>query len=119
MQFERVRPIDFLWISPAFQSQLACVLQLRTYVGAFIAWAIDHKATKKGTYLDRHERTDVVAYHMEYLVKTQNMRGIHLPSPPSSDEGAVTRNHGKKNFQHVMKVSDGLGLQETNPKKLA
>ena len=41
---------------------------------------------KKGVYIDGHEREDVVK-HRKHLLKTlHNLRNIHKPPPPCSDE---------------------------------
>ena len=45
---------------------------------------------KKGTYVDGHEREDVVAYRKEFLDEMKSLRDSHLPPPPPSDERALT-----------------------------
>ena len=45
---------------------------------------------KKGSYVDGHERSDVVEYRSKYLKQLSDLRSTHLPSPPCSDECATT-----------------------------
>lgn len=45
---------------------------------------------KKGAYVDGHERPDVVAYRDVYLKKLDDIRSVHLPPPPCSNERAAT-----------------------------
>jgi hypothetical protein len=44
---------------------------------------------RKGAYVDGHERTDVVQYRSVYLKKLDDIRTVHLPPPPCSDEMAA------------------------------
>ena len=43
-------------------------------------------STKKGIYIDRHERRDVVDYHKLYLRKLEVLESTHSPPLPVSDE---------------------------------
>jgi hypothetical protein len=79
---------------------------------------------KKGAYMDGHERDDVVAYRKEYLKSMHELCLAHNPSPPCSDERAVTPPDDaefKKKlvliFQHFMKASIGLGVLQINLSK--
>ena len=44
---------------------------------------------KKGAYVDGHEREDVVASRDVYLKQMDDLRSVHLPPPPCSDEEAA------------------------------
>ena len=43
-------------------------------------------STKKGVYIDGHERQDVVEYRKLYLRKLEVLEATHAPPPPVSDE---------------------------------
>ena len=43
-------------------------------------------STKKGVYIDGHERSDVVDYRKIYLRKLEALESTHAPHPPTSDE---------------------------------
>ena len=44
---------------------------------------------KKGTYVDGHEREDVVKSRVEFLDALKELKETHLPPPPCSDEPAA------------------------------
>ena len=45
-------------------------------------------STKKGVYINGHERSDVVEYRKLYLRKLEILESTHAPPPPVSDEPA-------------------------------
>ena len=45
-------------------------------------------STKKGVYIDGHERSDVVEYRKLYLRKLEMLESTHAPPPPVGDEPA-------------------------------
>ena len=40
--------------------------------------------------MDGHEREDVIKSRKEYLTTIHNLKDVHLPAPPCSDERAAT-----------------------------
>ena len=48
------------------------------------------QAHKKGAYVDGHERNDVVEHRMTFLMKLKELRDMHKPPPPCSDERSAT-----------------------------
>ena len=48
------------------------------------------QAHKKGAYVDAHERNDVVEHRMTFLMKLKELRDMHKPPPPCSDERSAT-----------------------------
>ena len=56
----------------------------------------DPTSTKKGVYIDGHERQDVVDYRKLYLRKLEVLEATHALPPPVSDEPQTSVSSGRK-----------------------
>ena len=63
-----------------------CTVSVRTASRWLHKLGFEKLSTKKGVYIDGHERSDVVEYRKLYLRKLEILSTSHAPPPLCSDE---------------------------------